>query len=73
MTVKELIDQLKSLPDDMEVIISKDAEGNSHSPMYNVSEGWYVPDSTWSGDFYSDEDDIDTEEAEKVLCLWPTN
>ncbi|MFT7273462.1 MAG: hypothetical protein ACI9V1_003000, partial [Spirosomataceae bacterium] len=33
MTVKELKELLQTLPDNMEVILQSDAEGNSYSPL----------------------------------------
>lgn len=53
MTVGELRKNLESLPDDTEIILQKDSEGNGYSPMYCCEEGWYVPESTYSGEFYS--------------------
>lgn len=57
MTVKELKKELENLPDDMEVILQKDSEGNGYSPLSGVDAAVvYVPDSTWSGDVYSVEE-----------------
>lgn len=54
MTVQQLRDALKDLPDDMEVILQKDGEGNGYSPLSDVdAEAIYVAESTWSGDVYS--------------------
>lgn len=51
MTVKELKEAIADLPDDMEVIIQKDAEGNEYSPLYVTDPGAvYIPDSTYSGE-----------------------
>ncbi len=36
MTVKELKKAIKDLPDDMECILQKDAEGNGYSPLSDV-------------------------------------
>jgi hypothetical protein len=56
MTVKDLKTYIENLPDDMEIILQKDSEGNGYSPLYRAdSEARYVPDSTWSGDVYFDE------------------
>lgn len=57
MTVKELKKELENLPDNMEVILQKDAEGNGYSPLSGVDAAVvYIPDSTWSGDVYSVEE-----------------
>lgn len=74
MTVAEFIEKLKELPQDHQVIMSKDGEGNSYSPFSDFGLGMYIPDSTWSGDFYGsvDAEEIDGYE-ENAICLWPTN
>lgn len=51
MTVKELREALAGLPDDMPVILQKDAEGNGFSPLDGASgdNNSYEAESTWSG------------------------
>jgi len=77
MKVKELIEILKSVNPELDVVMSKDAEGNSYSPLSDFSFGVYEPESTWSGDFdiYIDEDGTAcyTEEESNAICLWPVN
>ena len=85
MTVKELKEEIENLPDDMEVILQKDSEGNGYSPLYTTdADAVYIPDSTWSGNVYSMEWSADDacmtdEEWDKiklkprVLVLAPTN
>ena len=86
MNVGELETLLKTLPDDTEIVMSKDAEGNAYSPLSGHWLGHYLPDTTWSGDLWSEEDERDfdpdiPEDAEvcppvdavKALVLWPTN
>lgn len=53
MNVKELIDYLLGFDPETEIIIQKDSEGNGYSPLAGAEDGFYVPDSTWSGEFYS--------------------
>ena len=54
MKVKELKELLESLPDDMDVIIQKDSEGNGYSPLSGGdSNAVYITDSTYSGDVYT--------------------
>lgn len=76
MKVSELIAMLQELPQDHQVVMSKDGEGNSFSPFSDYGIGKYEPDSTWSGDFTSykhDSDDLlDPEECD-TICLWPVN
>jgi len=56
MTVKDLIKQLKKLPQDSIVILQKDAEGNGYSPLsYACPDAVYQTDSIWSGQVYSTE------------------
>ncbi len=83
MTVKELISELKKVDGDRIVIMSSDVEGNSHSPLSEIWEGVYSPNTKWSGDVgfskltpelktlgYSEDDII---EGEKALILSPIN
>lgn len=76
MTIAELIEMLKELDQNALVIMSKDGEGNGYSPMVDeFSTGTYEPETTWSGDFYSDaEDGEEQDEAgQRCIVLWPTN
>lgn len=52
LTVKYLLEILKDLPEEMPVIISKDAEGNNYSPLASVitSNCGYVPQCSWAGE-----------------------
>lgn len=83
MTVKELKEALEGIDESRIVIMSSDGEGNSYSPLSDISDGAYEAESTWSGTMglekltkelkeegYSEEDVIDGEPA---ICLWPTN
>lgn len=50
MTVRELIAKLIALNNlDQIVIVSKDAEGNGHSPLAGVFEAEYYAENTWTG------------------------
>lgn len=85
MTVKELKEAIANLPDEMEVVLQKDSEGNGYSPLAGADhDAVYIPDSTWSGDVYSMEwtaDDacMSDEEWEEIkskprtLILYPVN
>ncbi len=76
MKVSELIEILKDLPQEHEVVMSKDGEGNSFSPCANFGLQMYIPDSTWSGEILSEEDieEGETQEyIENAVVLWPTN
>jgi len=54
MTIKDLKEQIKDLPNDMTIIIQKDAEGNGYSPLAGTDpEAVYIPHTTWYGKVYS--------------------
>ncbi len=80
VTVAKLREILSRLPDDALVVMSKDSEGNSFSPFYEVgnTEGvdWYVAESSYSGELRSDEYDAaedGPDGAVPCVVLWPTN
>lgn len=85
MTVKELKAELENLPDEMEVILQKDAEGNGYSPLSGAdSDAVYDPESTYSGDVYDTKwsaNDADKSQEEwdeilakpRALILYPVN
>jgi hypothetical protein len=83
MKVKELIKQLQELDSECEVIMAKDSEGNSYTPLSGFWTGAYVPDSTYSGEVYyasfeGDPDPLDVripgkdEGAVYAIILTPT-
>jgi hypothetical protein len=84
-TVKDLIAALRDLPPDAQVIMQKDGEGNSYSPLAGVDgDAVYVPQTTWMGDVYStswtaDDAAMDQDEWADILkqprcvVLAPTN
>lgn len=54
MNVKQLKEAIQNLPDEMEVILQKDSEGNGYSPLSDAdSDCVYFADSTYSGEVYS--------------------
>lgn len=81
MTVAGLIKQLQELPPEAVVIQSQDGEGNGYSPTWEISDGWYIPESGYSGDWYhlgaEDEPEYEwqgpDEHTVRAVCLWPTN
>lgn len=53
MTVSELIEQLKTMPQDAKVILQKDAEGNGYRPLDEVDGNCiYIAQTTWAGDVW---------------------
>lgn len=85
MNIKELKEAIASLPDEMEIILQKDSEGNGYSRLAGVDhDAVYIPDGTWSGDVYSmewtaEEADMSEEEwqelkeTQRALILYPMN
>lgn len=87
MNVKELKQVIENIPDDVQVILQKDAEGNRFSPLCECDGGCvYVPDSSYSGEVYQCcymediTDDLEIEEWEEIknnnkkcLVLIPVN
>lgn len=87
MTVGELHKKILQLIEDGEVdsilVMSKDAEGNSYSPLFDLDKCSYVSYNTWSGEIglrtlteelreegYSHED---VKDGQKAIVLYPTN
>jgi hypothetical protein len=68
ITIKELKKAIVDLPDEMEIILQKDSEGNGYSPLAVVdSECIYLADSLYSGDVFSTDwtaEDANLEEDE---------
>lgn len=86
MKVSELIELLKEVDPDREVVMNSDGEGNSKSPMYTLYEAAYRPDTTWSGETglevlteediengYSEEDVLEGDGVVPCIVLCPTN
>lgn len=68
MVIKELKELIGSLPDNTEVILQKDSEGNGYSPLAIVDpDAIYVEETGWSGEVFSTDwsaDDADMSEEE---------
>lgn len=73
MKVKELIEELSELDPELDIVISKDSEGNIFNPVFCVtSDGSYYEEET--KDLYLPEDlddDFDFEGMYKVAIIWP--
>lgn len=71
MNVKELKNILRNVPDDIEVILSSDAEGNSYSPVYTYDVVFFDSDN----ETVTHPDDFSDEEYEALeknaFVLWP--
>jgi len=85
MTVKELKEAIVNLPDEMEVVLQKDAGGNGYSPLSGADpDAVYISETTWYGDVYSmdwtagdacmtDEEWEDIKSKPRTLILYPVN
>lgn len=84
--VGELKQALANKADSDFVVLAKDGEGNSYSPLAGEWEALYVPENTWSGDVYlraltdddradgyTEEDLYDGDDGQPVLVLYPVN
>ena len=71
-----MIELLQKLPQNHQVIMSKDAEGNNFSPFANHSEDIYIPITTWYGEI-KDKEEYEEENEEvppnNTVVLWPVN
>jgi hypothetical protein len=83
ITVEKLIKELQQMDPKRIVVMSKDSEGNSFSPMADLGECSYAEETTWSGSIglekltekdrkagYSEGDVV---KGKPAVCLWPTN
>lgn len=77
MNVAELRELVNTtdLPDEAEVVLSKDAEGNDYSPLDRAESMFYEPETTYSGEVYDHDCDGDgpPASAKPALVLWPVN
>lgn len=71
MNVKQLKEILQHFPDEYELILSKDSEGNMFSPLASLEECKYIPETGYMGEAIFDSED--EEESPNAICLWPTN
>lgn len=67
MRVYELVRALQEFPDDAEVIVGSDEEGNDFITPYFPSHDWCVEDDTRCGYRPVHEDDVGTEYDESDL------
>lgn len=88
LTVAELIELLQDKDPDAHVIIARDGEGNSYSPVSkDLGDGVYEPESPYSGELYpgreltpeleelgfSEEDCYDEPDGIDAIVIYPTN
>jgi len=72
MNVKELKELLQRIPEDRQVIISNDEEGNRLQELYDIREHNYYPGG-YSGEIVENEEVIldEDERPIKVIVLYP--
>lgn len=73
MKVKELLEMLKNTPEDFEVILSSDAEGNSYSPASGLGDAYYDEENSWSGNVVFGRELEEQGLKENAVILWPVN
>lgn len=66
MTVAELLTLLALMPRDDLVVMSKDGEGNSFSPLAEICPARYTAETEGSGN-------VNDTGREPCVVLWPTN
>jgi hypothetical protein len=72
MTVAELIELLSDMNPNAQVVCQKDSEGNGYSPLSGAEAGYYLPDSSYSGEFDT-ENDEDESDSVAAVVLFPVN
>jgi len=78
MRVGELKLMLEEFKDEDIVVLSKDAEGNDFSPLYDGDRLIYRMITTYNGECFNFDDYnsgcIEKQQIDQVcLCLWPEN
>lgn len=67
-TVAQLIAFLQRCNQDAVIVMSKDAEGNTYSPLRTAGTTYYIAETTYSGEV-----DDDATDQLPVVSLWPVN
>lgn len=77
LRVAQLRAALAEAADDLLVVLAKDGEGKSFSPLAHGGFAVYVPESTWAGEVYEGDEErsehLMVDGAESCVVLWPTN
>jgi hypothetical protein len=74
-TVKDALEFLQGADPERVLVMSKDGEGNTYSPLSSITETRYKPENTWSGEIDDPDEPFDENDKTVVnaLVLWPTN
>jgi hypothetical protein len=67
MKVKELVEQLQNLPEECEVLLSRDGEGNSFSKLSD----WSLGSIEEGAAAFNVEVDHDADDDYNAVVLWP--
>lgn len=67
MKIRELIEALQGLDPEMSVVVASDTEGNNFSLVSDYSFGMYLPISEWSGEFFQNDEIVESKENPEVL------
>lgn len=70
-TVRDLMNVLATVPQDMPVILQKDAKGNGYSPVAGADIVWYDAETPYSGDV--SRGGAPTDESIRAVVLYPIN
>lgn len=80
MNVRQLREALEGMPDNLPVILQRDAAGNGYSPLYTWDDAMYLATTSWSGECYEtpapgddEDDDYPPEGSVPALVLVPMN
>lgn len=73
MNVKQLREALEGIPDDVQVIMSSDEEGNSIKSLYEVDHSIAMKDGSRYYDLIdaADKDEYEASDLISVIVLWP--
>ena len=69
MNVGEVKKFIEGLDDDVVFVLSSDGEGNSFSPLAGMDRVMYVPESTWDGYIWNEDDALDDLDDEELEAL----
>lgn len=74
MKVRELMEELRELDQDAEVILQEDAEGNGYRVLRGADVALYKPHDGWHGECYPEDDpDAPRSAEQRVVVLHPIN
>lgn len=69
MTVKELIEYLQTLDEELLVVTPKGLEGKGFSLLLRFSFGQYTENTIWRGEFRDNPEDLNSPFPINAICL----